>query len=50
MNDTRYFRTYHVHDIGTVEVTPERTEYPCITCGGTVQIPTRRSVEAGRRS
>lgn len=50
MNDTRYFRTYHVHNIGTVEITPDRTEYPCVTCGGTVQIPTHRCVEAGRRS
>lgn len=48
MNDTRYFRTYHVHNIGTAKITPDRTEYPCITCGGTAHIPTREQVAARR--
>lgn len=50
VNDSRYWRTYHVHNIGTVKVTPERTEYPCVTCGGTVRIPTRGQVAARRAS
>lgn len=50
MNDSWYWRTYHVHNIGTVNVTPERTQYPCVTCGGTVHIATREQVAAGRAS